>query len=190
MNMLKKFVAAAACSLAFGSANATMISTFQTFEPAVDKAVTKAAPFTFTFNLNDLLAAEGVTSTDILSAYLDIFLTDPLKGQETFSIMLGNNLQSVTGNDAKNQVNNGGITTVDRINLAAALADLKFDGELAVKFSVSSKEGDYAVRSAKLTAFFEEPVVVTPPVDVPEPASAALLGLGMLGFLAARRRRA
>lgn len=181
MNIVKKLFAAALCSLAVGAANATIIKVDQTINPDPDQKVTSSAPVSLFFDLRSRLAAGGVTSQDIFAATLDIFLTDPYDGQERYVISIGGGVQTVNGNGG---VQNGISERLVSVGLLGALADLQQDGMLQVVISQTANNGDFDFARATLEASYNEPV------DVPEPASAALLGLGMLGFLAARRRRA
>ncbi|MFC4929254.1 PEP-CTERM sorting domain-containing protein [Massilia sp. GCM10023247] len=193
MKIVKKMLVAALCSLAVGAANANVITIDQEQLLASPVKITATNSFGFNFNLTSLLAGWGVSSSDIFEAYLNVFLNDPGMGQNneqyTISVGTGADMQKLepAGN---NNVPNGNTVTTVRIDLVEALNDLKADGLLNANVALRSRSGDFFVTGAHLYANFNEPVVVVPPVDVPEPASAALLGLGMLGFLAARRRRA
>ena len=57
--------------------------------------------------------------------------------------------------------------------------------------SIGLTEGDYTITDALTGEFISIQIgnVATPPLPVPEPASVALLGLSLLGFGVAKRKK-
>lgn len=55
--------------------------------------------------------------------------------------------------------------------------------------TIAASAGSFQFISASLRGTFTEGTVTPPVKDVPEPFSVALLGIGMAGLAAARRRK-
>jgi hypothetical protein len=79
-------------------------------------------------------------------------------------------------------ITSGGVPFVWSLNALSLLGD----GQLAIK--LTAKNGDFIFDSAVLTAAGDR-IVITEPVDVPEPASMVLFGVGALVLGAKIRRR-
>lgn len=187
MKLANKALLSLALLSAWGTATALPITDF--IDAIPDRTITTSSPFTFTHNITDGLDGYVVGVDTITSALLSIHLMDFVgKGQETFSFLIGSDGVSQLFNDA--HTNNGATGANYDIILAAALSDLIADGRLDV--TLSAQTGSYEFADATLTAEITRGESVDPVVlvaELPEPASLVLLGMGLFGLCATRRRR-
>ena len=152
-------------------------------------------PLSFTHDFTNNAApnnyAAGVDS--IASALLTITLTDD-NGNESYTISFGTAQQLSTYT-----LNNiAGNRDFDFSVLAPSLADLSATGMLDVTISATgcngSACGNYAFKFVSSTLTVDatrgnQGPSIRAPSGVPEPGTLALLGLGLAGLAAARRRR-
>lgn len=177
MKTVKYILAALSCTFAFAtSAHAIPITVDSTVTNYQLDASKTNNSISLDFNINTLLASYNASLNAINSAMLTLIFSDPNSGSETYTISVAMNGQTVSHNN----VNHGG-TKTEAIPLnTASLGDLKADGMISAL--VTANTGEFYIDSASLTA------EVTP-TAVPEPATLALLGMGLLGVGAMRRRR-
>ncbi|MBS1157281.1 MAG: hypothetical protein H6R07_3205 [Proteobacteria bacterium] len=172
MNTISKTMACFALVSLFGTATAANIIFTDTQDWSANPLTISAAdPFTWTHDITGLNGYIPNSEMFIESAHLTINLIDfENKGRETISFLIGSDGSSQVFN-FKN-LNNGSRGREYEMDLDSALFDLRADG--AIDISVSAPTGSFQLISSTLT-------VVDPPIStIPEPASLALLSIGLL----------
>lgn len=180
MKLINKMLSAVTIASALMGSAAVQASVIDIVDRNPDTPVTEVQPVLFSHDFTDQGFVFGVTN--YLSGILRVRLTD-LTSNEDGTVTLGTQLQAFgnVDNNTFNDPSPNGIFVNIVLN-SASLADLNADGLISV-----------AIRSTSNGFYFADSVLTletaTPSTAVPEPMSIALLGAGVFGIAAARRRR-
>ncbi|MES2756827.1 MAG: PEP-CTERM sorting domain-containing protein [Pseudomonadota bacterium] len=180
---LLKFVSALALATCSLCATAAPISVTDTM--TLNLPVTNTAQNSFTINLLDNGTAYVAGVGSVVNATLHLTLSDPLGGNERYSIFFGSNPNAVLSSN-----NITSTAMFDIVLDAAALADLSFDGQLQVilRSALQGRDDDtanYLAVSSRLDANQAGGGAAA----IPEPASFGLMAIALAGLAAVRRRK-
>lgn len=183
MNAISKILSGLALASASLYAAAAPISVTDTM--SLSLPVTSAAATSFIIDLTDNSTSYVAGPGSVINATLRLVLSDPLQGNEKYSIFFGSNpVAAIAGN---NIVNSGTQTMTVALD-AVALADLSADGKLTVILRAALQGGDDGVANylAVSSVLDANPVAAE---SIPEPASLGLMGITLAGLVATRRRK-